>query len=119
MGAKGNGAERRRKIHALAIHGATSGERKAAQAALERTKALTKKRLTSDTCRTLTAPGIYWNDEVPGFGLRIAKGGTRTFILSYRADRIQQQVTIGRYGADWTFGAARDHAKELRRKIAA
>ena len=120
MRARGNGAERRSKIQALAVRGATAGERGAAEAALERTKALAqKKRLTSDTCRTLTATGIYWSDDVPGFALRIAKGGTKTFVLRYRADSRESQITIGRYGADWTFGAARDHAKELRRKIAA
>jgi integrase len=120
MKAKANGAERLGKIRALAIHGATAGERKAAQAALERTKAVSKKkRLTADTCRTLTAPGIYWNDEVPGFALRIAKGGTRTFVQYYRSDDRQQHlITIGRYGSDWSFGAARDRAKELRREIA-
>jgi integrase len=121
MRAKGNGADRRSKIHALAVRGATAGERGAAQAALDRTKAVTpgKKRLTADACRTLNAPGIYWHDEIPGFALRIAKGGTRTFVLRYRGeDRCEHQITIGRLGADWTFGAARDHAKELRRKIA-
>jgi integrase len=121
MRAKGNGADRHSKIHALAVHGATAGGRGAAQAALERTKAVTpnKKRLTAGTCRTLTAPGIYWNEDVPGFALRIAKGGTRTFVLRYRGeDRCEHQITIGRLGADWTFSAARDHARELRRKIA-
>jgi integrase len=118
MRPRGNGAERRSKIRALAVRGATAGERGAAQAALERTKALAKKkRLTSDSCRTLTAPGIYWNDDVPGFALRIAKGGTKTFVLRYRVDAVERQIRIGRYGADWSFGAARDHAKALRRKI--
>jgi integrase len=124
MKAKANRAERLRKIHALTIHGATQGERHAAQAALERAAKSAvsekkKKRLTADTCRSLTAPGIYWNDDVPGFALRIAKGGTRTFVLRYRGDdRVEHQINIGRLGADWTFGAARDHAKELRRELA-
>jgi hypothetical protein len=120
MKAKGNGAERLRKIHALTVRGATPGERNAAQAALERTKAVSKKkRLTADTCRTLTEPGIYWNDDVPGFALKVAKGGTRTFVLRYRDDgRVEHQIKIGRYGPDWSFGAARDHAKDLRREIA-
>jgi integrase len=118
MKAKKHGAEKRAKIQALAVGGVTPGERNAAKAALERIE--DKKRLTAETCKKFTAPGIYWNDEVPGFALRVAKGGTRTFVLRYRVDgRHERQITIGRFGPDWSFGAAKDRAKELRREIAA
>lgn len=107
---------RRSKIHALAVRGATQGERAAASAALQRTE--DKLSLTSKTVARLTVPGIYWSEKVTGFALRISPGGARTFILRYRIDGRERQITVGRFdNGDWTFGAARDHARELRKQI--
>lgn len=44
-----------------------------------------------------------WDDALPGFGLRVGVGGSKTFVVRYRADgggrkAPVRQVTIGRFG---------------------
>jgi integrase len=46
---------------------------------------------------------ILWDSVIPGFGLRVAPVGTKTFILRYRPGRVGRSapkrfVTIGRFG---------------------
>jgi integrase len=77
-------------------------------------------RLTSQTVRDAEAPeaglNIVWDNELKGFGLRVTPGGTKAFILDYRAGRRQRRMTIGRH-PDWTVAAAREEAKKLRRDV--
>ena len=51
-----------------------------------------------------------WDKSLPGFGLRISQGGTRSWTLMLGADR--QLVTIGRYPVV-TLAAARAEAKRI------
>lgn len=57
-------------------------------------------RLTDFSIRSLPVPEIgslqFYDDLVPGFGVRISKGGTRSFILTHGPRR--QRETIGRVG---------------------
>ena len=115
------------KIQALADRAGTTGEQQAASAALERAGArlpaiLPKREPLSDAgVRRLPRPKkgnhITWDTAVGGFGIRITAGGARAFVLDYRtkAGR-QRRITIGRFG-DWTTGAARIRARELRRLV--
>ena len=42
---------------------------------------------------------LYWDDEVPGLGLRVLSSGTMTYILNYRTkDGKQRRYSIGRHG---------------------
>lgn len=39
---------------------------------------------------------IIWDDKVKGLGVRIAKGGTKTFIIDYRTGGKQRRATLAR-----------------------
>jgi integrase len=54
--------------------------------------------------------------ELPGFALRVMASGARAFVLNYTANGVGRRMKIGRWPA-WTAAAAREHAKELRRRI--
>lgn len=81
----------------------------------------TKERLTDATIRRLPVPPkgnrVFYDTEVPGFGLRVTASGFRSFVLNFRtrAGR-ERRFTIGRY-PDWTTTAARAEAMRLRRAI--
>jgi integrase len=59
-----------------------------------------KAHITDITVRSLKAPAAgqttYWDDSLPGFGVRVSQGGTKTFTLIVGKDR--QRVSLGRYG---------------------
>lgn len=40
---------------------------------------------------------FLWDDEVPGFGVRILPSGTRTYVLQYRQARRTRRLKLGRY----------------------
>ncbi|MEM1180935.1 MAG: integrase arm-type DNA-binding domain-containing protein [Acidobacteriota bacterium] len=41
---------------------------------------------------------VLWDDQVPGFGLRITPGGAKSFVFNYRRDGRKRLITLGRYG---------------------
>lgn len=57
-------------------------------------------RLTKKTIEAAEAKGretFLWDDEVPGFGLRVLSSGTKTFILQYRQGNKTRRLKLGRY----------------------
>jgi integrase len=57
-------------------------------------------KLTKATVQRLALPGgtrdkIYFDDELPGFGLRLRDGGKRTWIAQYRVGAKQRRVKVG------------------------
>jgi integrase len=64
---------------------------------------------------------IIWDSEIPGFGIRIRPGGSKTFIAQYRAgggrSGTSRRFTLGRYGAI-TVDEARDAAKKVLGSVA-
>lgn len=60
---------------------------------------------------------ILYDSEVRGFGLRVTKGGAKSFVLSYR-NRVGRghRFTIGAYPS-WPVAAAREEARKLKREI--
>lgn len=55
-------------------------------------------RLTKTAVKDLGAAGkaeFYWDEEVPGFGLRVAPGGTKAFVVQYRDGHATKRRTIG------------------------
>jgi integrase len=79
--------------------------------------------LTDSKVKRLPAPTdgrhyeLHFDDRVTGLAVRVTEAGSRSFILSYRTSTgRQRRYTIGSCD-DWTVGAARDHARELKKRI--
>lgn len=62
------------------------------------------------------ATKIHYDDEQPGFGMRVTKAGSKAFVLNYHVGKRERRFTIGSYPT-WSAGAAREEAKMLRRRI--
>ena len=59
---------------------------------------------------------FLWDDEVRGFGLKVTKAGSRSYIYQYRLGGREAKTkrwTIGTHGSPWHPTSARDEAKRL------
>lgn len=57
-----------------------------------------------------------WDDRIPGFGLRVSKTGTKTFVLLYRHRGRPRRLTLGRYPT-LTLAHARNKAIDALREV--
>ncbi|MCU0892743.1 MAG: site-specific integrase [Rhodospirillales bacterium] len=78
-------------------------------------------RLTDRLVRA-TEPGdtglrFVWDDAVSGLGLRVTKGGAKSFVLRYVLSGRERMYTLARY-PDLSTSAAREIAIDLRGRIA-
>jgi integrase len=78
-------------------------------------------KLTDGIVKKLPAPTtgnrIEYDTEVKGFGCRVTAKGARSFILNYRTrSGLERRYTIGSF-PDWQTVAARQEAKEWKRRI--
>jgi len=53
---------------------------------------------------------LIWDDELPGFGLRVFSSGKRSYVIQYRIAGRSRRYTIGLHGA-WAPETARREAK--------
>ena len=74
--------------------------------------------LTERTVDALSGGGrdvIFWDPELPGFGLRIYPSGAKVFLAQGRGPRGSRRVTVGRHGAVSADEARRQAALVLAR----
>lgn len=63
-----------------------------------------------------TSQDIRWDNQLPGFGIRIYPTGRKSFVLAYRTNGRKHIMTVGQYGV-LTLNQARDNAKEMLVKV--
>ena len=60
---------------------------------------------------------VYWDEDVPRYGLRVKPSGVKSFIIQYRtAQGRPRKLTLGQYGV-WAPEQARTEAKRLLRLV--
>lgn len=79
-----------------------------------------RQRLNDKSVKALPTPAknatTTWDDQISGFAVRVAKSGTKTFLLDYRIHGRQRRYSIGQYPA-WSVAAAREEAGKLRQTV--
>ena len=59
---------------------------------------------------------FYWDPELKGFGLKLSKQGTKSYIIQYRMGgrgSRTRRYTLGQHGSPWTPASARAEAEKL------
>ncbi|HLE03095.1 MAG TPA: Arm DNA-binding domain-containing protein, partial [Anaerolineales bacterium] len=76
---------------------------------------------TVDAAKARKADSYVWDQELPGFGLKVTPAGRKVYLVQYRLGGRKgrtRRVTIGQHG-ELTPTAARAEAKRLLGEIAA
>lgn len=63
-----------------------------------------------DAAEAQTKDYVIWDDDLPGFGLRVFTSGKRSYLIQYRSLGRSRRYTIGPHGV-WTPETARQEAK--------
>ena len=78
-------------------------------------------KLTAGTIKSLSLPTgkselIVFDDDVPGFGLRLREGGSRSFVFQYKLGPKHRRIALGPVTAI-DVGKARETAKDLYARV--
>ncbi|MCP4101202.1 MAG: integrase arm-type DNA-binding domain-containing protein, partial [Lentisphaerae bacterium] len=74
--------------------------------------------------RAKLSDGDYflWDGDLKGFGIKIAKGGRKTYVCKYRVGSGRsaptRRMTIGAHGSPWTVDQARIEARKILGRVA-
>src|SRR5579871_5302958 len=72
---------------------------------------------TVDNARPQAADWFLWDKELKGFGLKVSKGGRKSYVCQYRTlggrSGQERRITIGGHGSPWTVETARSEAKRI------
>ncbi len=71
---------------------------------------------TLDALQAGAVTGFLWDDDLKGFGAKIASSGSASYVLQYRMGGREAKTrrhTIGRHGSPWTPATARAEAERL------
>ena len=78
---------------------------------------ITKRAVEALTPSADGAEAVLWDSDLRGFGVRVQRGGVRSYVLHYRAGSGRgaplRKLTIGRHGSPWTPETARREARRL------
>ncbi len=67
------------------------------------------------------AGDLFWDADLHGFGVRLNRNGTRSYLVQYRLGgrgAATRRVVIGRHGSPWTTTEARAEARRLLARVA-
>lgn len=78
---------------------------------------VTLTRRTIDAVTPAASRSVFWDSDVPGFGVRIESSGLKSFLIRYRVGEggrgaPRKQMVLGRYGA-----LSPDDARKLARQV--
>ena len=75
---------------------------------------LTDENILDSVCPPGRKDVMFFDDTLPGFGLRVTAKGKRIFIAQYNVGKTKRRTVLGEYGADLTVAEARKRATKLR-----
>jgi integrase len=80
---------------------------------------MTTRNISDRWLQSKAAPGLYWDERLPGFGVRVSDTGRKTFLLNarYPGDANPSRLRIGHYG-QMTLADAYEAARDWHKLIA-
>ena len=64
---------------------------------------------TVDALAVQTSDAVFWDRDLPGFGVRVYASGRKVYVAQARAHSVPRRVALGQHG-DITADQARKHA---------